>query len=575
METLLLHAPSQESSFRAFRPARVYVDGARRRDLHVLSWEIVEPPVFGKVAMTCHAMASGPAPRIEEAGCLPPIGSVVWVRPAEDSTGEDFQGKGTGHRLEVGETGERLVGEAQHQLAGDLSGVITTRLQRSGVSVVEVTQATVRFNVDGAAGADTVWIAGRETRVFDTYASARPWTVADAMGYLLATEVPADVECPDRQELASLAGDIDLGVLDITGLTVAEALIRVAGRGGLAIRAARSGKGLVFYRPGNGGRRRTVSLQPSGQALSTTKTNLWRGTISIRPQPTNRPVLALGGHKRYESTFLAVGGWDKSLETSRWRDFVRSESSDWPKLSDVFRKWVLNEHDWYGRSPWNLPAYDFSSIGTGDFVLKAPRKFLPCLSTHTTGASLGIVVEYRCNTGSPWRRWRGPLWVSQDEAAVYLGGDALGGEYFQAAVERTVQLRITASLLADARLTFQTNESPDWPPIVVDLSSRAKWSAVHPSSVFYDHSDLGAPAQRDDMWLLQASAARAAEASLENLEAELTLGWVDTSFQPGDIVERIEGRAVELPSRDGRWPWIRSIRHDFGDDPCTRLLISG
>jgi hypothetical protein len=551
------------------------VDGVRRRDLHVLSWEIVEPPVFGRVAMACHATASGQAPRIEDIGDFPPIGAAVWVRPAEDSAGEDFHGAVTGHRLEIGETGEGLVVEAEHQLARDLAGVITTRRQRSGDDMVEVAHATVCFNVDGAAGADTVWIGGRETRVFDTSASAIPWTVTDTLAYLLATQVPADVECPDRQELASLASDIDLGVLDVTSLTAAEALMRVAGRGGLALRAARSGKGLVFYRPGHGGRLRTVSLQPAGQALSTAETNLWRGTISIRPRPTRRAVLALGDHKRYESTFLAVVGWDPSLETSRWRDFVRSESSDWELLSDVFRKWVLNEHDWYGQSPWNLPAFDFSSISAEDFVLKAPRKFLPCLSTHPTGASLGIVVEYRCDTDSPWRRWRGPLWVSQDEAAVYLGGDALPGEYFHAAVAETVQLRITASLLADARLTFQTDESPAWPPDVVDLSSRAKWSDVHSSSVFHDRTDLGAPAERDDTCLLQEFAARAAEVSSETLEAELTLGWVDTSFQPGDIIERIEGRAVELPSRDGQRPWIRSIRHDFGDDPCTRLLITG
>jgi hypothetical protein len=286
-------------------------------------------------------------------------------------------------------------------------------------------------------------------------------------------------------------------------------------------------------------------------------------------------VLALGDHKRYESTFQAVRGWDPSLQSSRWRDFVRSESPNWPLLADVYRKWVLNEHDWYGQGPWNLPAYDFSSISAADFVLNAPRRLLPCLSTNRTGASLGVVVEFRCAAGAPWRRWRGPLWVSQDECAAYLGGDALPGEYFQAAVAGTVQLRITASVLADARLTAQVEGSPAYPLKVLDLSSRAKWSAVDAGSIFHGRTDLGAPAARDDTPLLQELASRAAEVASTAVEAELDLGWIDTSYQLGDIVELIEGRAVELPSRAEGRAFVGSIRHDFGAAQRTRLFITG
>jgi hypothetical protein len=577
MEKLSLAAAIQTQTVLKCPPGRVYVDGVRRRDMHVLSWEVLGPPVFGRVMLTSQPVApESPPPRIEDFGSLPAIGSVVLIRPAADGAGEDFCGFVTAHRLEVGQDGERLVVEAEHQLSRDLANTVACRWQLDGGQAVRVDSATVVFNADGhLASPDATWVAARQTRLFDTCASARPWTVSDALGYLLATAVGADVECPTLWELAELAGNVDLGTVEITALSVAEAMMRVAQRGGLALRAARGGKGLVFYRPGRGGRRVAVRLQPAGQRLSTGQTNLWRGWVSIRRRPSRPAVLALGDHKRYESTFQALPGWDTSLESSRWRDFVRSESPDWPLLADVYRKWVLNEHDWYGQAPWNLAAYDFSSISAADFVLKAPRRLLPCLSSDRTGASLGVVVEFRCDEDSPWLRWRGPLWVSQDECAVYLGGDTLPGDYFEAGVAGSVQLRITASVFADARLTVQIEGSPAYPQKVLDLSSRAKWSAVHAGSIFYGRTDLGDPASRDDALLLQELASRAAEAASKAVEAELDLGWIDTSYHVGDIVELIEGRAVELPSRAEASPCVQAIRHDFGIEQRTRLFITG
>jgi hypothetical protein len=577
MEKLILAAPSQVSPVRSPAAPRVYIDGARRRDLHVLTWEVLGPPLFGRAVLTVQPTAPGAAPaRIEERGSLPEIGSAVLIQPADESAGEDFRGAVSAHRLEIGPEGERLVVEAEHQLAGELSATIADRRQLTDGQALQIDEATVRFNApDGLASAQAVAIGSREARVFDTSTEARPWTVADALGYLLATTAAPDVECPGLEELGELAGGTDLGVLDVTGLSAAEAMTRAAARGGLALRAAAGGKGLVFYRPGFDGRCGAVSLQRAGEKLSTQFSNLWRGWVSIRPRPSHRAVLALGDYKRYESTFQARPGWDTSLQTSRWRDFVRSESSDWPLLGDVYRKWVLNEHGWYSQAPWNLPVHDFSPVSGSDFALAGPRALLPCLSADRAGASLGIVVEYRCDGSASWRRWRGPLWVSRDEAAVYLGGDALGAEYFQAAVAGTVQVRITASLAADARLTAMVEGSQAYPRTVLEAAQRAKWSAVDAGSVFFGRAGLGAPSVRDDSAMLQELAETASQVASSAVEAELTLGWVDTSHHVGDRIERIAGRGVELPSRGDAQCHIRSVRHDFGSQQTTTLHITG
>jgi hypothetical protein len=58
-------------------------------------------------------------------------------------------------------------------------------------------------------------------------------------------------------------------------------------------------------------------------------------------------------------------------------------------------------------------------------------------------------------------------------------------------------------------------------------------------------------------------------------QAELVLGWVNVSCFVGDTVDPIEGRAIELRSSAYRQPFIRAVRHDFGDAQNTTILLEG
>ncbi len=576
MQLLTLASRTETQRLIKCKPARVYIDGSRRRDLQVLLWELLSAPRFGRARLTLQPSQLSPVRgRIEDLPSLPDIGSQVLIKPVPNFGSEEFRGIVTRYIVEVGQE-ERLVAEVQHRLAHILRRTIHSRIQLKEGQPVEVESSKVRFNAnrDTLASESLVDLDGRLSRVFDAEPAGRRWSVADAIAYLIATGVPEKVQVPSTGELEDLAGSIDLGAIDITGLTAAEAMTRVARSSGLDIRASRDCCGLVVYRPGRQGRRTSVRLQATGELLSLTDSNLWRGEIKISRRPSRRAVLALGEKKRYESTFELQTGWDPALQTSRWRDFIRSESDNWPAVADVYRKWVLNEDGHYNTQPWSLSTYDFAAINSQDFLLQEARKFSPCISTDSYGQNLGIVVEVRYGYDETWNRWTGPVWVSSDRCEVYLGGDALPADYFQAAATSQVQLRVTATVEADTRLVAEIAGDGGLPREVVDFSAHAKWRKVHEGSIFFNQEGIGEPAEQDDTEVLRNLARRYSEVVSTAVEGELHLGWVDTSYHIGDIVERIDGKDIELPSNPYSRPHVTSVQHDFINQ-STRLTING
>ncbi len=107
------------------------------------------------------------------------------------------------------------------------------------------------------------------------------------------------------------------------------------------------------------------------------------------------------------------------------------------------------------------------------------------------------------------------------------------------------------------------------------VASRAGWAAVHATSIFHDADGLGPPAVRDDAAQLAEIASRAAETPLDAAEAELQLGWVDTTFHVGDVVERVDGRAIELSTRPDAAACVRAVSHDFNETHSTTLILRG
>ncbi len=576
MISLTINPPSEQATIIKCRPARVYVNGMRRRDLLVTEWEFLPAPIFARARLVVKGhMSPDGSTTVEDKNFLPPVGTKVLIRPAPRPAAIELPGIVSRQVIRVGPD-QQYAAEVEHQLCRLLNANLSGRWHMESSSLVHVENADIRFNESDSlpASDEQVELNERTTRVFSSSPTGRLWSAADALAYLLAAAIPPYVHVPSLSELETLTEEMPLGTENLSGMSIVQAIMKVANSAGLDLRTSRTKLGLVFFRPGRGGQRRSVRLQPNGNQLDLKKTNLHRGKITFARRPSRQGLIAMGKPKLYESTFDLFPGWDSYSETSRWRDFVRSDSEDFSAVADVYRKWILNEHGRYSENPWSAPLFSFADISPSDFLTSQPRKFLPCISQDISGRSLGTVVEYRCGESKPWRRWEGPVWVSRDECTVYLGGDELPGDYFEAAAAHEVQVRVTAAIQADTRLTVAIKGDGGTAREVVKFPGVGEFRHVCESSVFHN---IGAdPAvEKDDTDVLHRLALRRAEAFASATEAKLSLGWINCSYHVGDIVERVDGRLLELASSLDKRPYVHSVRHEYGRIQSTTLTIRG
>ena len=567
MQTLNVPAIS-DAQTAASRCAAVFVDGARRDDLAAMEWEWLPAPRLGRCRVAQRLPAGVYPPAVGGAGALPPIGAAIDLI-MDDCPEERFVGVVTSHRLDAGDGGMIWVVEAESRLAANLSRTITDRWQWQRGGTVRIEGSHVHFNggIELAASDEAADVAGRSCRVFSGQADGLRWTVADALMYLLAVELPADVAAPDSQELTDLGGEVVLDELNVTGMTLGEALVEIAHRGGLEMRSSCDGLGIVFFQPGIQGPRHDLALAPAGSSAMAGTSNLQAGELTLGGGAAPS-VLALGDAKIYESTFELKPGWTGSSEGERWRDTVRSLSADWPAKANLYRRWVLNEHGWYSDEPFGMATFHFASLGA-DFRFDIPRRFLPCVSTDDAGQSLGVVVEIRCGPEGEWRRWPGAAWVSPGECSVYLGGDALPGDFFHAAAAGEASVRVTAAVRADVRISARNDGDPSAPVRVIDCSRRAHFRAVLPSSVLAESPSDAC----DDTPVLGPIAAAMARRLNFRSHGQATLAWIDTSYLIGDLVGGIDGQGVDL-SAGSTCPFVRGVKHDFVAQHTT-LNIGG
>jgi hypothetical protein len=278
----------------------------------------------------------------------------------------------------------------------------------------------------------------------------------------------------------------------------------------------------------------------------------------------------MGAFKRYEAGFVLKPGWDASLESTLWRRYSRQTAENWGRDKFVYRRWILNEA---GQSSEVTP-FDFSTVDAESFKSNRPRKFLPCVS-GMNGRSYGYYVEYRESQYYGWKPWPGAVWISDSECSIILDDAFLPANFLNAAQSHTVQIRITASVESDMRLVAEVSGDPRQVWDIHDYSGSAVAWVVAKTSAFYNGDGVHDDVVRDDTARLLSIARRYAEYNSRGCRMDVSLGWVDATVFPGDIVERIDGRDVELASHSLGLPAVKTVRHEFGGEQKTHLILEG
>ena len=448
------------------------------------------------------------------------------------------------------------------------------------------------FNPLGQANATAqpAWVNGRARTVFSANATgAKTWTCADAICYLLSEYIPAGVlYWPDIEQLLALTESRPLRDLDVTGLSLLEALHRCSDAGGVRFQFAprlaevEPTQAIVFHRDGRG-RQVELSCQSAGESLAPSRTSIGAMRSERAFYPVTHRYVGQGDFKVYEATFELVKAWDPALESISYRVFSPSTNPEFYKVKDVYRKWCLNEAGDYTGAPYNRgEPYDFSSLFEhGDYAPRR-RRFWPALSTNAQGTSLGYFLQVSYDGGLNW--WVYPHAFNNllDECGIWLSSDQLDIDTWVASLKKVLRVRITASVISDDRLSCIVADGPVGSTVpvvdhVLTLPRQFAYRKVSTRSLFAPSaaSGLGAPDEADDSAALHQFVrqhAAAAPAVIETVDVQTPT--LRLHLYPGDTVTSSpESRDLLACRRDNRsLVRIQRVCMDFRNQ-CTNLRL--
>jgi len=486
-------------------------------------------------------------------------------------------------------------------IAGDFStnlkriSVYGRRLAKTDGSSVFMAGFDTIFNPDGESNAAPapVEVGGKNYTAFCSDSSqGRPWSCAEVIHYLLCEYAPVgQLQTPTLTQLKTMTENQNVRDLDVTGLNLLEALYRCCERIGLKFkfvpRLAPTGpeEAIVFYRNGTG---RVVELncQPTGQQLSISRTNIAAMQSRRNFWPITHKYIGQGDFKVFEATFELTKAWDPSLEDSDYDKFSPSTNPDFHQVKDVYRKWCLNEAGQYSSAPYNRgDAFDFSKIFQNGNFIPRRRRFHPALTSDALGRSLGYYLQVAygtADTGHTWLQYLHAFNILLDECGVWLSSDRLDADTWFAALQGLLRFRITASVIADERLTAVLADGPvnSAAPVVehvMTLPRQFKYRKRTSQSIFAESSDqtLGTPNEADDSSTLYEFVRRTAATSPETIDTfDIQTPSLMFDCQVGDIVSTSpESRDLLACRSDNRSKsQIVRVQMNF-QEQCTNLRI--
>ncbi len=438
------------------------------------------------------------------------------------------------------------------------------------------------FNPLGAGNAATssVAIEGKTYIPFSSGDSdATSWTFASVINYLLSHYLPSgSLHWPDIDSLRTLTEDRLAVDLDVTGLSLLEALHRCCQHVGLAFRfeprmvETGPAQAIVFYRNGEG-RSIELNCQPKGQLLSVSRTNVMAQQSHRDFSPITHRYIGQGDFKVYESTFELVKAWDSDLEDTSYAKFSAATNPEFYAVKDVYRKWCLNEAGDYTPEPYNQgEPFDFTSLFEGADFLRRRRRFRPTLNTDTQGQSFGYFLEVSYD-GVNWWQYLHAFNILTEQCGIWLSSDALDFTTWIAALKGLLRFRITASVVSDQRLTCIVADGPVGSTVpvvdhVMTLPRQFKYAKVSSDSVLaqIDPAMLGTSTEADDTNALYEYVRWQAQVSRPIIEkTEIQTPTLSLHFHPGDrVTSSPDSRDLFSLARDNRSRvWVQRVVMNF------------
>ncbi len=447
------------------------------------------------------------------------------------------------------------------------------------------------FNPDGKANASSTEMnnQGKSYTVFSPKTkNARLWKYADVILYLLGEYViTGQLHIPSMQRLLSLTDKQVVRDLDVTGMSLIDALQRCCERIGLKFkfvpvcRKDTPVQAIVFYK-NETGRKVQVNMPISGQ-INISKTNVVSLHSKKNFQPVTHRFIGQGDFKVYEATFELVKSWDSSFESNIIDDYSPSTNPYFYQVRDVFRKWSLNEAGDYSCEPYNRgEVFDFSLIFQSYNYAHQRRRFYPCLTTDSQNRSIGYYLQVSYDNGITWHLYQDAFNILVDECGVWLSSDQLSVDLIIASMTNSLKFRITASIVSDERLSVVVADGPvnSIAPVidnVVTLPRQFKYKKVSGESIFsgIDDSQLGAPDEIDDtnaLYEFIRHYSKSASGIVEDIEIQTLIPAFD--YSPGDITVSNPDSMDIFGNCDGKSiSIIENVHIDF-QKQCTNLKIS-
>lgn len=347
---------------------------------------------------------------------------------------------------------------------------------------------------------------------------------------------------------------------------------------------------LRFFKRGDG---QKVELYRgrTGTLVSAGEDNLTDAEVDWNIADIANRIRVLGGFETFEFTVELKRGWLEDEDDNTADNLKKTDpESDYKSHIHAWRRWVLNEAgDYAGTRPTVDNDHPWLQIAEGDYFnvrlvtnnpvdLPRRRKFLRPLKLDRDGERTEILVEAWDPAEDTWNRIGGWSLLEQ-ECGIYFDGDTPPDDLIK--LGKDARLRITACIESDERLSAfigNTASSPTAAEIelVIDASDRFFYRQIVMSepyrSSFYDPEIPPQPGEfdtRSDYDRLYTYAEKVLQAEdSARITATFKLKGINTSYEIGQIVEKIRGRNVSLNRnsekvKEKRYPQIVRIVHDF------------